>query len=49
MAAEEWMQCTEYVARVHPMLQQLRLPDITEPRADDLKRFLRGWSPYGAY
>ncbi|MFE9468751.1 hypothetical protein ACFYNW_35015 [Streptomyces virginiae] len=50
MAAEEWMQwATEHVARTHPMFQQLRFPEIPEPRADDLKPFLRGWSPYGAY
>ncbi|WP_331732378.1 hypothetical protein OG592_41640 (plasmid) [Streptomyces avidinii] len=49
-AAEEWMQwATEHVARAHPMFQQLRLPEIPEPRADDLKPFLQGWSPYGAY
>ncbi|MCX5195769.1 hypothetical protein OOK31_18025 [Streptomyces sp. NBC_00249] len=49
-AAEEWMQwATEHVARAHPMFQQLRLPEIPEPRTDDLKPFLRGWSPYGAY
>lgn len=49
-AAEEWMQwATEHVARAHPRFQQLRLPRIPEPRADDLKPFLRGWSPYGAY
>ncbi|MEU4730784.1 hypothetical protein [Streptomyces sp. NPDC023588] len=49
-AAEEWMLwATEHVARAHPMFQQLRLPEIPEPRADDLKPFLRGWSPYGAY
>ncbi|MEV7738875.1 hypothetical protein AB0O75_43670 [Streptomyces sp. NPDC088921] len=49
-AAEEWMLwATEHVARAHPMFGQLRFPDIPEPRADDLKPFLRGWSPYGAY
>ncbi|WP_411139038.1 hypothetical protein [Streptomyces sp. C10] len=48
--AEEWMEwATGHVARVDPMVQQLRLPDIPEPRADDLKPFLRGWSPFGAY
>ncbi|WP_405940603.1 hypothetical protein [Streptomyces sp. NBC_00207] len=49
-AAEEWMLwATEHVARAHPIFQQLRLPEIPEPRADDLKPFLQGWSPYGAY
>lgn len=49
-AAEEWMLwATEHVARAHPMFRQLRFPEIPEPRADDLKPFLRGWSPYGAY
>ncbi|WP_331756510.1 hypothetical protein [Streptomyces microflavus] len=49
-AAEEWMLwATDHVARAHPMFQQLRLPEIPEPRADDLKPFLRGWSPYGSY
>ncbi len=49
-AAEEWLLwATEHVARAHPMFQQLRLPDVPAPRPDDLKPFLRGWSPYGAY
>ncbi|MCT9004608.1 hypothetical protein [Streptomyces rhizosphaerihabitans] len=49
-AAEEWMLwATDHVARVHPMFQQLQLPEIPAPRADDLKPFLRDWSPYGAY
>ncbi|MEU4360176.1 hypothetical protein [Streptomyces virginiae] len=48
--AEEWMEwATGHVARVHPMVQQFRLPNIPEPHADDLKPFLQGWSPYGAY
>lgn len=48
--AEEWIEwATGHVARAHPMGQQLRLPDVPAPRADDLQPFLRGWSPYGAY
>ncbi|MET9999352.1 hypothetical protein ABZ069_20710 [Streptomyces microflavus] len=48
--AEEWIEwAMGHVARAHPMAQPLRLPDIPEPRADDLKPFLRGWSPYAAH
>ncbi|MEV7864245.1 hypothetical protein AB0O86_37210, partial [Streptomyces hirsutus] len=46
--AEEWVEWAEgHVARIHLMAQPLRLPDIPEPRPDDLKPFLCGWSPYG--
>ncbi|MDX3855759.1 hypothetical protein PV679_34965, partial [Streptomyces sp. AK02-01A] len=49
-AAEEWMEwATGHVARAHAVVQQFRLPDVPEPRGEDLKPFLRGWSPYGAY
>ncbi|WP_326768758.1 hypothetical protein OG978_33270 [Streptomyces sp. NBC_01591] len=48
--AEEWIEwAMGHVAREHPMARPLRLLDIPEPHADDLKPFLRGWSPYGAH
>jgi hypothetical protein len=46
--AEQWAEwATGHVAHLHLMAQRFRLPDIPEPRPDDLKPFLRGWSPYG--
>ncbi|MFJ6886429.1 hypothetical protein ACIQRC_16590 [Streptomyces californicus] len=43
--AEEWIEwAMGHVAREHPMAQPLRLPGIPEPRAGDLKPFLRDWS-----
>lgn len=46
--AEAWIAWAEsHVRRLNPLNGTLRLPDIPEPRADDLRPFLRGWSPYG--
>jgi len=46
--AEEWAEwATRHVADLQLMAQRFRLPKIPEPRSDDLKPFLRGWSPYG--
>lgn len=35
------------VERRDPLETPPQLPDIPEPRADDLKPFLGHWSPYG--
>ncbi|MGW8357665.1 hypothetical protein [Streptomyces wedmorensis] len=46
--AEAWISCaTATVERLDPLNAPPRLPDIPEPRADDLKPFLGHWSPYG--
>ncbi|WP_251054850.1 hypothetical protein [Streptomyces sp. ISL-66] len=38
---------SDHAQRLNPLNGTLRLPDIPEPRADDLQPFLRGWNPYG--
>ncbi|MER7824673.1 hypothetical protein ABTX85_19165 [Streptomyces sp. NPDC096097] len=46
--AEAWITWADgHVQRLNPLNGMLRLPDIPEPRADDLKPFLHGFSPYG--
>ncbi|GGX27663.1 hypothetical protein GCM10010383_67910 [Streptomyces lomondensis] len=41
----DWAAANE--ERLDPLSTPPRPPDIPEPRADDLKPFLRHWSPYG--
>ncbi len=38
---------TSTVESLDPLNTPPRLPDIPNPRADDLKPFLGHWSPYG--
>ncbi|MFF8442218.1 hypothetical protein ACF07U_15225 [Streptomyces californicus] len=46
--AEAWVAwASDHVQRLNPLNGTLRLPEIPEPRADDLRPFLRGWNPYG--
>ncbi|MFE9631338.1 hypothetical protein [Streptomyces sp. NPDC006463] len=46
--AEAWIVwASGHVQRLNPLNGTLRLPDIPEPRADDLRPFLHGWNPYG--
>ncbi|MEU6396195.1 hypothetical protein ABZ867_04260 [Streptomyces cinnamoneus] len=46
--AEAWIAwASGHVQRLDPLNGTLRLPDIPEPRADDLQPFLHGWNPYG--
>ncbi|WP_328505981.1 hypothetical protein [Streptomyces sp. NBC_00391] len=46
--AEAWIDwAAARVERLDPLNTQPRLPDIPEPRADDLRPFLGYWSPYG--
>lgn len=46
--AEAWIAWADnHARRLNPLNGTLHLPDIPEPRADDLKPFLRGLSPYG--
>ncbi|MFC8172067.1 hypothetical protein [Streptomyces sp. NPDC057325] len=45
--AEAWIDwATARVERLDPLNTPPRLPDIPEPRADDLRPFLGHWSPY---
>ncbi|MFK0015481.1 hypothetical protein [Streptomyces sp. NPDC091027] len=46
--AEAWIAWADgHVRRLNPLNGTLGLPDIPEPRADELKPFPRGLSPYG--
>lgn len=46
--ADAWIVWAEsHVRRLNPLSGSPLLPEITEPRAEDLKPFMRGWSPYG--
>ncbi|WP_242434170.1 hypothetical protein [Streptomyces sp. CB01580] len=46
--SEVWIDWAAATAeRLDPLSTPPRLPDIPEPRADDLKPFLGHWSPYG--
>lgn len=46
--AEAWIDwAATRVERLDPLNTPPRLPDIPEPRADDLRPFLGHWSPYG--
>ncbi|MFE9970252.1 hypothetical protein ACFYRD_05690 [Streptomyces hirsutus] len=46
--AEAWIAWAEsHVQRLNPLNGSPLLPEIPEPRAEDLKPFMRGWSPYG--
>ncbi|MCQ4200836.1 hypothetical protein M4J06_004799 [Streptomyces coelicoflavus] len=46
--AEAWISwAASSVERLDPLHTPPRLPDIPEPRADDLRPFLGHWSPYG--
>ena len=48
IAAKEWhRQAEELVAIVDPLAQRLYVQAVPEPKADDLKPFLKGLSPYG--
>ncbi|WP_326624789.1 MULTISPECIES: hypothetical protein [unclassified Streptomyces] len=46
--AEAWISwAATTVERLDPLSSPPRLPDVPEPRADDLRPFLGHWSPYG--
>ncbi len=48
IAAKEWHQwAEEWAASSDPFAKRLAMPVISEPKPDDLKPFLQGWSPYG--
>ena len=48
IAAKEWhRQAEELAAIVDPLAQRLSVQAVPEPKADDLKPFLKGLSPYG--
>ncbi|CAL9422520.1 hypothetical protein SUDANB105_01873 [Streptomyces sp. enrichment culture] len=46
--ADAWISwAAATVERLDPLSSPPRLPDVPEPRADDLRPFLGHWSPYG--
>ena len=48
VAAKEWLRwAEEWAASADPLGQPLAMPVVPEPNPEDLKVFLKGWSPYG--
>lgn len=46
--AAEWIAWVRgFVTRLNPLSHPARMPEVAEPRPDELKPFLGGWSPYG--
>lgn len=46
--AEAWIAWAEsHVQRLNLLNGSLLLPEIPEPRTEDRKPFMHGWSPYG--
>ncbi len=46
--AEVWIAWADaHVEHLNPLNTPPRLPKVPEPRTEDLKPFLHGWSPYG--
>ena len=46
--ASEWFEWSKtQVENMNPLLRPLRMPEVPEPKADELRPFLSGWSPYG--
>lgn len=46
--AEAWLEFADvHLERLNPLSTNPQLPDVPEPRPDDLRPFLHGWSPHG--
>jgi hypothetical protein len=46
--AMEWFKwATRHVSAIDPLQGRIQMPNVSEPRADDLAPFLHGWNPYG--
>lgn len=46
--ADEWLAWAgEHVNGANPLRGVLRMPGMTEPTPDELRPFLKGWSPHG--
>lgn len=37
----------EYRQSINPLAKPLAMPSVPKPKPDELKPYLRGWSPYG--
>lgn len=47
-AAAEWLAwAKEYRQNINPLAKPLAIPSVPKPKPDELKPYLRGWSPYG--
>lgn len=47
-AAQDWLSwISQHRQSIDPLQQPLRMPPEPKPTAEDLRPFLRGWSPYG--
>lgn len=48
-AASAWLAwAKEYRQSINPLAKPLAMPSVPKPKPDELKPYLRGWSPYGA-
>lgn len=46
--AEAWLEFVDaHLERLNPLSRTPQLPDVPEPRPDDLRPFLHHWSPHG--
>ncbi|MDC0772068.1 hypothetical protein [Streptomyces sp. HD] len=46
--AEAWLEFADaHLGRLNPLSTTPQLPDVPEPRPDDLRPFLHHWSPHG--
>lgn len=46
--AEAWLAwATKYADAIDPLSEALVMPESREPSADELRPYVRGWSPYG--
>ena len=47
-AAQDWLNwISQHRQTLDPLRQPLRMPPDPKPTGEDLRPFLRGWSPYG--
>lgn len=47
-AAAAWLAwAKEYRQSINPLAKPLAMPPVPKPKPDELKPYLRGWSPYG--
>jgi hypothetical protein len=46
--AEAWLEFADaHLERLNPLSRTPQLPDVPDPRPDDLRPFLHNWSPHG--
>ena len=48
--ATSWIDWSvRYANQIDPLRQPLSVPEDPEPKPEDLKPYLKGWSPYGPW